>query len=996
MADVSDEHPSSPSATGAQPVASVLERRWHQLLDRVRRDPGRMAEAAVSFGAVVLCTALVLRTLHADLLWADTTPTGGDMGAHVWGPRYLLDHLLPHLRLSGWTPDWYNGFPAYQFYMVIPALLIVMLHVGLAWWAAALAVIGSAVATVAGFVQPRLVRYRWLILAAAVLVVVLAVPMPYNRAFKLVSGIGLLGLPLACWAFAKLSDLPFPAPPLAAAASLVFAYNREPLYNATGNIIGGNFPSTMAGEFAFSISLTLSVLYLGVAVRGLKTGRHRALAAALFALAGLTHLIPAFFVLACTAALLVTHPDRQRFRWLATMVPVAGLLTAWWVVPFWWRRDYVNDMGWEKLPLPGAEQSDAGMAMAGDQGSVWYYLLPPGLRWLLVVALLGVVVSVIRRYSVGVVLGLAWGGVMVAFAVLPQTRLWNARLLPFLYLSVSLLAAIGAAEVIRLLAVAGSGRPERPLRWVSVPLASIGVVGVLVYTMLPLSGLFDGASVFGWKPVTRVVVSSDGETVTESRFLAFSTTAVNPVGGWASWNYSGLEAKQPSPGGCTEPGSPTACRSGGWPEYRALVATMAEIGADPELGCGRAFWEYEKERVEGYGTPMAPMLLPFWTDGCIGSQEGLYFESSATVPHHFLMQAELSAGPSQPQRGLPYPSFDMDAGVRHLQMLGVRYYLASTPTAINAAAAHPDLTEIAVSGPWHVYLVADAEPVAPLRYEPVVVEGIDESQHGWLPTAVAWFLDDESLDVPIAAHGPGEWARVEALPVPDDTRDLVRWVREQLGERGPMDQVPELPRTELHRIEVTDIVQARDRISFRVSQPGVPVLVRTSYFPNWVASGADGPYRVAPNLMVVVPTDTEVTLDYTRTPVDLAAMAMSAVGLVLLVLLARRPPVAVEPLKPTRLSLAIDDLLRLPPRGGAAAGVDDPLVGSPGDDPLVSSGSDLEPGAHAGIDPTPGAIDAGARPADPLDPLDTPPVVAGPDPTATGAEPPTPRPEERP
>ena len=37
--------------------------------------------------------------------------------------------------------------------------------------------------------------------------------------------------------------------------------------------------STMAGEFAFSISLTLAVLYLGVAVRGLRTGRHRALAA---------------------------------------------------------------------------------------------------------------------------------------------------------------------------------------------------------------------------------------------------------------------------------------------------------------------------------------------------------------------------------------------------------------------------------------------------------------------------------------------------------------------------------------------------------------------------------------------------------------------------------------------------------------------------------------------------------------------------------------------
>ncbi len=36
------------------------------------------------------------------------------MGAHVWGPAFLRDHLLPQGRLTGWTPDWYDGFPAYS------------------------------------------------------------------------------------------------------------------------------------------------------------------------------------------------------------------------------------------------------------------------------------------------------------------------------------------------------------------------------------------------------------------------------------------------------------------------------------------------------------------------------------------------------------------------------------------------------------------------------------------------------------------------------------------------------------------------------------------------------------------------------------------------------------------------------------------------------------------------------------------------------------------
>ena len=69
------------------------------------------------------------RQLHANLILENNTPTGGDLGAHVWGPAYLRDHILPHWRLSGWAPDWYAGFPMYKFYMVVPALLMVLLDV---------------------------------------------------------------------------------------------------------------------------------------------------------------------------------------------------------------------------------------------------------------------------------------------------------------------------------------------------------------------------------------------------------------------------------------------------------------------------------------------------------------------------------------------------------------------------------------------------------------------------------------------------------------------------------------------------------------------------------------------------------------------------------------------------------------------------------------------------------------------------------------------------
>ncbi|MES4792893.1 MAG: hypothetical protein C4321_07830, partial [Chloroflexota bacterium] len=66
---------------------------------------------------------------------------------------------------------------------------------------------------------------------------------------------------------------------------------------------------------------------------------------------------------------------------------------------------------------------------------------------------------------------------------------------------------------------------------------------------------------------------------------------------------------------------------------------------------------------------------------------------------------------------------------------------------------------------------------------------------------------------------------------------------------------------------------------FDVDRPGTPVLVKVSYFPNWQASGARGPWRVTPNFMVVVPTSTHVELHYGRTPVDWLGLLASAAGI---------------------------------------------------------------------------------------------------------------------
>src|SRR5690242_51242 len=331
------------AAPEAVPPPAWLPSQW---TDGMRR----RVELGIDVAIVAIVVGFVLLQLGPHNLLTDTTPTGGDNGGHVWGPAFLRDHLLPSFRLSGWTPDWYDGFPAYQFYMVVPALMIVVLNAGFHGWAALVPLSLAVAVAVFALRHPGQSMRRPVAMSAAVVLAIALIGLPYGVAFKVVTVLCVLTLPIAAYAFARLADLPFPAPPLFAVAMLPFLFNREPLANNTGNIIGGNVTSTLAGEFSFSLSLTFGVLFLGVLIAGFRTGRYRWLAAVLLALTALCHVIVGIFVLIAAALAFVVWPGVQRLKWLAAALPVGGLLSAFWTFPFVARHDYVNDMGWEKLP----------------------------------------------------------------------------------------------------------------------------------------------------------------------------------------------------------------------------------------------------------------------------------------------------------------------------------------------------------------------------------------------------------------------------------------------------------------------------------------------------------------------------------------------------------------------------------------------------------------------------------------------------------------------
>lgn len=826
----------------------------------------RVIRLAVTVSSLTLTTFFITRVVHftplpfagdSDLILDDTTPTGGDMGAHVWAPAFLRDHFIPNFQIQGWTMDWYGGLPLYRFYMVIPAIAIILLD---------------------------------------------AVPfVSYGVAFKIVAMSGLVTFPAACWAFGRLAAFKHPIPELFAFGGFCF------LLDESFEIYGGNVKSTMAGEYSFSIALTLAMIGLGLLAHGLRTGRFRVWAAVFISLAMVSHGIVLIFVAFSATIMCLVWIDRTRLVYSVTAGITTILLAAWWVGPFLFSHEFMTDMKY-------------GFRPSGAADSFWdmYFPLTPALDIIITtLAVIGFAAFVVRRQLTGTALGLIClffvAGVYFTRDSLPIIGLlWNPRLLPFVYLTRYMLMVAGAYELMRWLI--GMGRDHLASRERSVKESAAA------YTVVGASILM----VFGWMyevlPFDGKVVEAEGEAAVYAwgplRKNATSGRAV--ADGWTRYNWLGYEGRP------------------AYPAYHDLITTMGDLGE--ERGCGRALWENNSANSE-YGTTMSLMLLPHWTDGCIGSMEGLFFEATASTNYHFITAAAVSESSSNPVRQLRYTNNDADLGVRHMQDLAVRYLMVRTDAAKAEAATNDELEFVALSGTWQIYEVQDSNIVEALEVEPVVVEQAadgdwykpgDQRERN-LELGTSWFQNRETWPALPVDEGPPEWQRVTASIVQeeriepfDDQRRRVDYVAPDGG------IVP----TELPDIAVTDVEIRQQSLSFSVDQIGVPVIVKVSYFPNWNVSGAEGPYRAGANHMVVIPTSTDVEMSYdAHVRLDWFFYFLTAVGIGLCFLWRRRgdvehrgeTPSFMRPLTPEQ-DLALAGLVAMPTATSAATGDELPLL----------------------------------------------------------------------
>ncbi|MEZ5176539.1 MAG: hypothetical protein R2823_10090 [Acidimicrobiia bacterium] len=694
--------------------------------------------------------------LRVPYLLVANTPTGGDMGAHVLLPKVLLEDVLPSGRILGWSMDWYAGFPALYFYFPLPALTTVLLDLIL----------------------------------------------PYGVAFKVVTIAGLVALPTCAYFFVKMQGFTRYIAVIGGVAGSLFVFMES------YSIFGANIKSTLAGEFSFSWSFALSILFVGMAVRNYRRGTvFDPWAGVVLGLTALSHVITTIVVVFATIpmlagplAALITNRDRVRATargavGLAMSYAVGFGLSAFWSLALGVRvfGGMTSDMGWAPVENVVGDTSP-GSPIPGE-------FVP-----ILVIGVIGMLWTVFRRDGVGTMVWLTIGPLLGYFAIaeLHLTVLYNARLLPYWYFGMFVFAGIAIALTGASVARRFSDRRK----------AALVMGGLAIVLMVGAAG-----------------------------------ASMHDLPGWVKWNYEGYEGKTD------------------WPEYEALMQTV------DGLDDGRIMWEANSD-MNRYGTPMALMLLGYWSDGH-PSMEGLFFESSLTTPFHFLNAAEVSERPSNPVRGLRYHHLDrpldpqnpepfgFDRAVPHLGLYDVAYYISFTEAGHDAAVAY-GLPIIAESPPWTIFELPETDLVEIARYEPVVWAG----EGDFVDAALEWYDDVENLDVWLVADGPPQWRRVTT-------------VDERLTALKP------------YAVDGSvDVTTFDDHsIGFSTDAVGVPHMVKVSYFPNWSVEGADAVYRVAPSTMLVVPTQEDVSLQFANTWVENIGMALTVVtvaGLIVFAVVRRR------------------------------------------------------------------------------------------------------------
>ena len=175
--------------------------------------------------------------LRIDLVFLNNTPTGGDMGAHIVAIDTFIKDFMPNFQISGWSNDWFAGYPLYYFYFPLPAIITFFLDV----------------------IFPFGVAFKLMVVISTILVVY-SLEKLFRKDSNKFSSIG-------------------------ATAGLFYVFTES------FTIYGGNLASTLAGQFSFAYSLAFGNLAIFYLIKSNNKFRF-SISSIFLSLCLLSHLIP--------------------------------------------------------------------------------------------------------------------------------------------------------------------------------------------------------------------------------------------------------------------------------------------------------------------------------------------------------------------------------------------------------------------------------------------------------------------------------------------------------------------------------------------------------------------------------------------------------------------------------------------------------------------------------------------------------------------------------
>lgn len=328
----------------------------------------------ITFITFAIVYLYIFYVIKPSLLLMDTTIAGGDTGSHNYIVYYLKE-IFPSIH--SWSHDWYGGFPFLYFY---PPLLYI-------------------------------------------LAVILSYIIPLNIAFKLITILGTVLLPLASYLCLRLLKLKDPIPHVGALFSVSF------LFLESYSIYGGNLPSTLAGEFSYSFSFSLFWIFIATMKKGIEENRYLFINIIILSLMALSHPIPVLSSLLLLPFFLYAQDFSRRFIYMAKVYAIAFVITSFWSLPFLWYLDYTSIMRWSRF----IKLSD---------------IFPVSIIPLQILALAGIVYYLLNKDKNITILLVIAAVNLIPYFLLNNSKIWNTRFLPFFTMSSILIAAYFTGSIL--------------------------------------------------------------------------------------------------------------------------------------------------------------------------------------------------------------------------------------------------------------------------------------------------------------------------------------------------------------------------------------------------------------------------------------------------------------------------------------------------------------------------------------------------------------------